>query len=306
MIIIAWLFPGIGNDSSLVPLSTINKHAITLLFFFYGLRLSPRRLLDDLKNWRLHITVQGITFILFPLIVLIFFPLFKGTEYLKFWLAMFFLATLPSTVSSSVVMVSIAKGNIPAAIFNASISGLLGIVFTPLWMGFFLDSSMAGFDFTDTLVDLILQILLPVILGLVLNRFWGKWAASNKRYLSLFDKGVVLSIVYESFSNSFTNGVFKAVPMWTLLIMSGSVIALFFIVFYFSNWISRKLGFSRQEQITVTYCASKKSLIHGSVMAGVMFSGNAIGSLFLVPIMIYHAFQLFYIGILATKEANRA
>ncbi|GAL78303.1 sodium/bile acid symporter family [Algibacter lectus] len=48
-----------------------------------------------------------------------------------------FLAALPSTVSSSVVMVSMAKGNIPAAIFNASISGIIGVALTPLWMGAF-------------------------------------------------------------------------------------------------------------------------------------------------------------------------
>lgn len=51
-----------------------------------------------------------------------------------------FLATLPSTVSSSVVMVSIAGGNMAAAIFNASVSSLIGVFVTPLWMGIFLET----------------------------------------------------------------------------------------------------------------------------------------------------------------------
>jgi len=36
-------------------------------------------------------------------------------------------------------------------------------------------------------------------------------------------------------------------------------------------------------------------------MAGVIFAGSSTGSIFLVPIMIYHAFQLFYISLVAQK-----
>lgn len=69
-------------------------------------------------------------------------------------LAYFFLAALPSTVSSSVVMVSIAKGNIPAAIFNASISSLIGVVVTPLWVGLFIASATGNFDITHIILTL--------------------------------------------------------------------------------------------------------------------------------------------------------
>jgi sodium/bile acid cotransporter 7 len=265
------------------------------------LRLSPEKLIKDLKNWKLHLTIQLLTFIFIPLVVLLFYPFFKNDGYYLMWLAVFFLAALPSTVSSSVVMVSIARGNIPGAIFNASISGIIGIIITPFWMSFFLKASTTNFDFTKTLTDLVIQILIPVIVGLFLHRFWGKWALKYKNQLSLFDKCVILTIVYNSFSESFTNGIFSSIPNWTLFLLSGAVIALFFVVFGFSNWISKKIGFTREEQITVVFCGSKKSLVHGSVMSSVLFAGSAAASLFLVPIMIYHAFQLFYISIVARR-----
>lgn len=301
MILLAYLIPGIGAKGSLIELKTVSRYAIMLLFFFYGLRLSPEKLINDLKNWKLHFTIQLLTFVFIPFVVLLFYPFFKNGEYYQMWLAVFFLAALPSTVSSSVVMVSIAKGNIPGAIFNASISGVIGIIITPLWMSFFLKSSNSNFEFTKTLTDLVIQILIPVIVGLLLHRFWGKWALKYKTQLSLFDKCVILTIVYNSFGESFSNGIFSSIPNWTLFVLSGAVIALFFVVFGFSNRISRIIGFTREEQITVAFCGSKKSLVHGSVMASVLFDGSASASLFLVPIMIYHAFQLFYISIVARR-----
>ena len=304
MILLAYLVPGIGGKGSLIELKTITRYGIMLLFFFYGLRLSPEKLKNDLKNWKLHVTIQLLTFLFFPLVVLVFLPFFRNSEYHTFWLAVFFLAALPSTVSSSVVMVSIARGNIPGAIFNASISGIIGIVLTPLWMGFFLHTANGNYSFTKTLLDLVIQILIPVILGLFMHKHWGKWAIRNNRYFGFFDKSVILTIVYNSFSESFGNGIFSSIPNWTLLLLSGAVIALFFIVFGFSNWISRLIGFNREEQITVVFCGSKKSLVHGSVMASVLFAGSTAGSLFLVPIMIYHAFQLFFISIIARRMSK--
>jgi solute carrier family 10 (sodium/bile acid cotransporter), member 7 len=301
MILLAYLVPGMGAEGGPWSLDKVNKWGVALLFFFYGLRLSPEKMKNDLKNWRLHLTIQLFTFLVFPLLVLPFYFLFKGTEYIQLWLAVFFLAALPSTVSSAVVMVSIARGNIPGAIFNASISGIIGIVVTPVWIGFFLDASMDGFSFGKALVDLILQILVPVVAGLFLHRFWGHWAHRNRHWFSRFDKTVICLIVYESFSSSFSGGLFSSIPNWTLIIVSGFVIALFFIVLGLSSFTSRRLGFSREEQITVIFCGSKKSLIHGSVFSSVLFAGNPASSLFLVPIMIYHAFQLFFISIIARK-----
>src|SRR5690606_18218439 len=145
---IAYLFPTWGTKKSSIPLDTISAIGISLIFFFYGLKLSPEKLKAGLKNWKLHLLVQASTFLIFPLIVLACRPLLQTQEQETIWLGFFFLAALPSTVSSSVVMVSMAKGNLPAAIFNASISGIVGIAVTPLWMGLFVNDAQTDFDFT--------------------------------------------------------------------------------------------------------------------------------------------------------------
>jgi sodium/bile acid cotransporter 7 len=303
MIVLAYFIPGIGKEGSWFNLSKVSDYGIALLFFFYGLRLSPEKMISDLKDWRLHVIIQSITFIVFPLLLLLFYPIFRGTNNELLWLAVFFLAALPSTVTSSVVMVSIAEGNIPAAIFNASISGIIGIVVTPVWMGLFLTKQQEAFAFGPVIRDLVIQILLPVVAGLFMHKFWGKWALKYKRYLGLFDKAVVLSIVYQSFSNSFLNGVFNSIPKYKLVLLSASVILLFFTVYEGTKLFTKWMKFNREDRITIIFSSSKKSLIHGSVMASVLFAGASEGSLFLVPVMIYHAFQLFYVSLVARRMA---
>ena len=91
------------------------------------------------------------------------------------------------SVSSSVVMVSIAKGNIPAAIFNASISSLIGVFITPLWMGAVMETGSGDFDLLSVVGKLSLQVLLPVCAGIALNRRWGHLAEKNKKYIRYFD-----------------------------------------------------------------------------------------------------------------------
>jgi len=302
MIALAYWVPGIEET---FPLEIISSIGISGIFFFYGLKLSPSQMKAGLSNLRLHLLVQLSTFIIFPLLVLAALPLMNTEEQKILWLGVFFLAALPSTVSSSVVMVSIAKGNIPGAIFNASMSGLLGIVLTPIWMSLFLDSGHhSPFHFGGIFLQLLLKIILPVILGLIMHRFWGAYAARYRKQITMFDKTVILIIVYKSFSHSFSGGVFDGIHVLELSIVGLSVIVLFFLVYLIIYRASIHLSFSKQDTITAVFCGSKKSLVHGSVFSNVLFQGMASASIFLVPVMIYHAFQLFIISIVAHRMSR--
>ena len=298
MILLAYWFPGIEYT---IPLQEISAIGISGIFFFYGLKLSPEKMKEGLSNWKLHILVQLCTFILFPLIVLLVLPFIKTEEHFTLWLAVFFLAALPSTVSSSVVMVSIARGNIPGAIFNASISGLIGILVTPLWVGLFLEAREASFELGQAFLELTLKILLPVILGMALHRFWGEFANRHKQYLTMFDKTVILIIVYKSFSASFSGGIFDGISILELTIVGVGVVVLFFMVYGSIYFLSKRMTFNKEDEITALFCGSKKSLVHGTVFSNVLFANMTGASIFLVPIMIYHAFQLFIISIIAQK-----
>ena len=304
MILLAWIIPGLGVTEQWYSLDNLSDIGISFIFFFYGLKLSPHQVLLGLNNYKLHFLVQFSTFILFPIIVILGFPFIKTEGGHLLWLAVFFLAALPSTVSSSVVMVSMAKGNVAGSIFNASISGLIGIIATPLWMGLFMSGDSQGFSFLDSLVSLSIKILLPVILGLMLHRYLGKIAIDNSNLLSWFDKSVILAIVYKSFGESFKSGLLESIGLVDLVILFIVVIVLFILVYQIINRISKQLKFNREDRITAMFNGSKKSLVHGTVMSKVLFGNMASQGIFIIPIMIYHALQLIVISFIAQKMSK--
>jgi sodium/bile acid cotransporter 7 len=305
VIILAYFFPQWGSKDSPVPINLIGSIGISMIFFFYGLKLSPEKIRNGLRNWKLHILVQASTFFVFPLLILAFFPLVHTAEGKAVWLAFLFLAALPSTVSSSVVMVSIAKGNIPAAIFNASISGLLGILLTPLWMGLFLTQAAGDFDLGVIYIKLLTEILLPVIIGISLQRFFGKWVQQHSKQLSTFDKSIILLIIYKSFAESFEDRVFSSVGIADLLYITLATTILFYLVYFLVGFLSKKLGFDEEDRITALFCGSKKSLIHGTVFSKILFPAAFPIGIILLPLMIYHAIQIFIISIIASRIAER-
>ncbi len=305
VILLAYQWPSIGAKEGLLPLPEIATYGVSLIFFFYGLRLDPEKLRAGLRNWRLHLLVHGTTFLLFPLLILVARLLWENQDNEWLWLGIFFLAALPSTVSSAVVMVSIAGGNIPAAIFNASISSLIGILMTPLWMSLVMQSTAADFDFWTIISRLLLQVLLPVVLGMVLRPRLGTLAERHRQKLRYFDQAIILLIVYTSFCESFAEEMFSGYSAGDLLRLSAGMLVLFLLVCALTYGISQLLRFNREDRITAVFCGSKKSLVHGSVMAKVLFPGSKIVGIILLPIMLYHALQLVAVSMMAQALAQR-
>ncbi|MCJ7757511.1 MAG: bile acid:sodium symporter [Gillisia sp.] len=301
-ILLAYLFPSALSD---LPLKQITNIGIGLIFFFYGLKLAPSELKLGFLNYRSHILIQLATFVVFPLLTLLFIPFFDGGMESRLWLAILFLGALPSTVSSAVIMVAIARGNLPTAIFNASLSGLIGIVATPLWLSIFMMKS-GEFEILDILLKLFLQVLLPLIIGLLLQPYLGKMARLHSSKLSLFDKSIIVLIVFNSFSNSFTSNLFDTIKVLDLLKLFGIVLVLFFLIYGLIGYVCKLMKFSLEDTITAKFCGSQKSLIHGTVMVKIIFGNSASLGLFLLPIMFYHILQLLLISIFAENYRKRS
>ncbi|UYZ63774.1 bile acid:sodium symporter family protein [Hymenobacter weizhouensis] len=299
---LAYVLPEAGSAASPVPWKLVTKGGVALIFFFYGLRLSLEKLRAGLRNWRLHVVVQLITFVAFPLLALAARPFMDAGKAQLLWQSIFFLCTLPSTVSTSVVMVGIAGGNLPAAIFNASISSLLGIVLTPLWASLVLGTGTGPEGHLWGLaLDLTWQVVLPVVAGVVLHGRFGGFAERHRQALRTFDQVIILLIVYTSFSESFAEGVFRSFGPADILALGAGMVALYFAVFGAVWGLSRVLGFSREDRIVALFCGSKKSLVHGSVMARLLFPASAATGVLLLPLMLYHALQIVLASIMAQR-----
>ncbi|MBX7019915.1 bile acid:sodium symporter, partial [Providencia rettgeri] len=67
---------------------------------------------------------------------------------------------------------------------------------------------------------------------------------------------------------------------------------------------ARLLGFSKEDEITIVFCGSKKSLANGVPMANVLFPAATVGVI-LLPLMIFHQIQLMVSAVLAQRYAKR-
>ncbi|MFF4579527.1 bile acid:sodium symporter family protein [Streptomyces sp. NPDC001389] len=274
--------------------------AVALLFFLYGARLSTREALDGLRHWRLHLTVLACTFLLFPAFGLAAGALVPALLSQPLYQGLLFLCLVPSTVQSSIAFTSIARGNVPAAICAGSFSSLAGIVLTPLLAGALLGGS-GGFS-PDALLKIVVQLLLPFLLGQVLRRRVGGFLARHRKVLGHVDRGSILLVVYAAFSAGMAAGVWHRVglrSLGALMAVEGALLA----VMLLATWYGAgRLGFGREDRIAIQFAGSKKSLAAGLPMAGVLFGAQA--SLAVLPLMLFHQMQLMVCAVLARRRAR--
>ena len=292
MILLAKLFPGPGLVEGFFSLQSFANIGISFIFFLYGLRLSLNQLKGSIGNWRLHLVIQLTTFVIFPLFVLLFKGLFEDGPYHTLWLGVFYLAALPSTVSSAVVMISLARGNVSGGIFNATVSSIAGILITPLWMGVFLSSEGTGIEMGPVFARLGYQIFLPLVAGILLHPWMGGYAIKHSYVTRYFDQSVILSVVYTSFCISFQDNIFSGYTTEIIIMLIAFLVLLFIVINGAILGMSRGFKLSKPDLITGLFCGSTKSLMHGSVMAGVIFMGMPDSGVFLLPVLLYHAMQL--------------
>src|SRR5205823_6584128 len=113
------------------------------------------------------------------------------------------------------------------------------------------------YDLASVIGKLTLQVIVPVVLGLLLNRKLGWFAERHKSYLRYFDQFTILLIVYTAFCESFSLNLFASFSAADLVKLAGMMLALFFLIYEFVHVLSRLLKFSREDRITALFCGSK-------------------------------------------------
>ena len=301
-VIIASLVPCRGVGA--VVFDWITDLAIALLFFLHGAKLPRQAVVEGARHWRLHAVVLASTFVVIPLLGLALKPLLAPLVTPELYLGVLFLCTLPSTVQSSIAFTSIARGNVPAAIVSASASSLIGILVTPLLVGLVISTSGHGGLSVDAVGAIVLQLLLPFVAGQVAQRWIGDWVQKYKAWLGFVDRGSILLVVYTAFSAAVLQGLWKQMPapvLGGLLVVDAVILALALLI---TRYGARALRFNREDEITIVFCGSKKSLASGVPMAKVIFAGHPLGSIVL-PVMLFHQIQLMVCAVLARRYARR-
>ncbi|MBA1289799.1 bile acid:sodium symporter family protein [Pseudomonas japonica] len=304
--VLAWVFPRYGGSGGVLHLDKVINVGVFLVFFLHGANLSGEQIGRGLRNWRLHVMVQGFTFVVFPLLWLAAKQLGGGSLPPMLMLGFLYLCALPSTISSSVALTGSAKGNVPGAILNASLSSVLGIFITPWLVSLAIGTGKGGIDLGPTLLNLSLMLLAPLVLGQIARRWVGALLARHKRYTNILDKCVILLLVYSAFCNSMLSGLWNQQSGTVILAAFLGSAVLLAVVLLLTTRVTRWAGFDHGDQVAGVFCASKKSLAAGAPMAALIFGQHPALGLILLPIMIYHPMQLVVCSIMAETYNQRA
>jgi len=304
-VILATLLPCRGQAAGVFEIVT--NLAIALLFFLHGAKLSREAVIAGLTNWRLHLLVLACTFVLFPLLGTLTRSLVTGIVGTQLALGILFLCTLPSTVQSSIAFTSIAHGNVSAAVCAASASSLLGIFITPLLVGVLIHTNMgsAGPAPIGAIRSIVLQLFVPFVAGQVARPWLGGFIDRHRKLVGFVDRGSILLVVYTAFSAAVVAGLWQQISLRTLLLLLVLCCMLLAIALLVTSQLGKRLGFSREDRITILFCGSKKSLASGVPMANVLFAGQAVGAIVL-PLMLFHQVQLMVCAVLAQRYARQA
>lgn len=304
-VLLASWAPEWGKSGGRLHVDRAASAGIAVVFFLHGLGISLAHLKDGLSRWKVHVFVQLCTFAVFPLLWTAADSVVGGWLPKGLALGFCYLCALPSTISSSVAMTGLARGNVPAAIFNATLSSILGVVLTPLLVAAFAGGGGPWLSFAESVLSIARLLLLPLALGQLLRPLLQQWHERYRRYTNLLDRWVILMLVYSAFCDSVASGLWRdnGIGMLALAFFGAGLILL--VVLALSTWLVRRLAFPVEDEIAAVFCGSKKTMASGVPMAKLLFGAHPSLGLILLPIMLYHQLQLFVCSILASRYAQR-
>ncbi len=303
-VVLATLLPDLGASGGALHADMLGNAGIFLIFLFHGAGISPESMRHGMSRWKLHTMVQLTTFVVFPLLWFGFRFAFDELVPADLMLGFLYLCALPSTISSSVAMTAIAHGNVPGAIFNATLSSLLGIFLTPVIIALAVGSQGGALSLTDAMINIAGLLFLPFVLGQLARPWLGGFIARHKKKVNAFDKAAILILVYNSFCDSVRGGLWRDHGMDLLALTIGGAALFLLVVLVLNTVVARALGFDKADEIAAVFCGSKKTLASGVPMARLLFGAHPALGVIVLPIMFYHQLQLFVCSILAERYAR--
>lgn len=301
---LAWLLPGAGASGGWLRTEVTTKLAVAVIFFSQGLTLPAAALKQGAMQWKLHVLVQSFTFLIFPLIGLALDALFGSRLAPDLRLGFLYLCVLPSTISTSVVLTTVAGGNTAGAIFNAVLSNVIGVFITPLWVTWLMQAGGQPQPLGPVVREIIVLLLVPLVIGQAFRQFLRTWADLRKKRLGDLNSGLILFIVFAAFCNSVEARVWSQYGIDVTLIAFAGVVLIFAFATGLVEVLARLLRLDRADRIAASFCAPQKTLASGVPLAKVIFGAHPGLGLILLPVMVYHPLQLLVCGVLAGRWAK--
>lgn len=297
----AWR-PELGAAGGPLHLDRVVGLAIAVVFFLHGATLPTESLARGARNWRLHLVVHGATFVVLPLLGLLAFVVAGPWLTPALALGVYYACIVPSTISSSVALTALAGGNVPAAVFNATLSSVLGVFLTPALAS--LVAATAGIELSvgDAIRTVVLKVLLPLLAGQLLRAPLAGFLGRHRTATALADRTSIVLIVYAAFCDSVAAGVWSTTTAGSLGLVLVLMAAILGAASALLHATAHALRFSREDAVVALFCGSQKSLASGMPIANVLFGHTASLGLIVLPMIVYHQLQLVLGALLARRR----
>lgn len=280
----------------------VSNGAVFLLFLLNGLRLPRADVLRGIGHMRF----------LAPLVLWCF-----GAMALAGWglslalagwlpplvaLGFCYLGTLPSTVQSATAYSSLAGGNVASSVVAAAVLNILGVFITAPLFSVLAGSEAAPFDLA-ALQKVALILLLPFVLGQLLQRRFGHVVREHRMAATWMDRTAIAIAVYVAFSGAVEEGLWSRVDLAEWSVLLGGV-AIFLVFGLAGAWLlAGALSLGRPERIAFLFSGGQKSIAMGAPLAAVLFPAGTAG-LVLLPVLVYHLLQLVLSAPVASRLAG--
>jgi sodium/bile acid cotransporter 7 len=306
-IILAYLNPQFGAREGPIRAEVISKLGVMVIFLLQGLSLRTRELAGGMRQFKLHGFIQLWIFILSAIVLVLSALILKALSLHHLADGFLYLALIPTTISSAVAFTSAAKGNVPVAIFNTTLSNIIGVFWVPTGC---LLLFAAGGTFQSELIAPMLWkvaqlILLPMIIGQLARPFvyQRNWFKNIAPHFKLVNHSIIIFIVYSAFCQSIASNAWDGIGAGSIVILLMLTLMVVLII-HGGAWISGRLITTKlEDRITILFCGAQKTLAAGAPMAVAIFSQTEQLSqvnlgLLLLPLLCYHPIQLFLAAML--------
>lgn len=309
-VLAAVAIPDLGIKGGPLKTEMTTKIAVALIFLIQGLSFPSRQIAKSAAKLRLHIFNQTCIFVAAPLLMLGFIVIVGHWMHPEIRTGFIYLAVLPTTISSAIVMTSNSDGDSSSALFSTTLSNILGVFITPLLCTSLLDIAANQAVSLGALIGkLSLLVLLPIILGQVIRPFVREWAHNAKNLFKRLSNSFIVFVVYAAFCSSVKNGIWTEVgPPEIGVTLATTTVYLFLLsaLVWFASPIVAK---DRSERIAIFFCGSQKTLAAGVPMASVIFAHyhgetSILQGLIILPLMCYHPLQLLLAGVISPYFAK--
>lgn len=299
---LALLLPAAG--AARATATTIANAGIFVLFFVNGMRIRRGEIVRGLANWRYFAPLMLFVFGAMAIAGLGFAKLAAPVLPPLVAVGFIYLGCLPSTVQSATSYTSLANGNVALAVVGAALINIAGVfISAPLFALF--DGGAAGSIGSDAIIRIGLILILPFVLGQVVQDHVIDRIAANRERIAWLDRAVIGIAVYVAFSGAVEQGLATMFSIFDWAALVVLVLAMLVAALAGAWSIAHMLGLPRQDCISFLFAGSQKSVATGAPLAAILFAPATAGFV-IAPLLLYHLAQLLIAAPLATRLAKES